>query len=211
MDSKTSLHRYWPLYLQDTLEPGTHYLALPTSWDAPRGVIVAQPHRILDEGDYLGSKVPEAKKKRFLLDALGWLEERLCELQAQAQAATEAPAAGARQATESAAEPAAQAATATALTAASAPAAPAESAPVGMRQARWSPCTCRLTAAQHLTPLGPLLGCHNPLCTQVSCPSEAQMQLYCCGGCGDARYCSRACQAQAWGLGHATLCGVSKN
>lgn len=58
----------------------------------------------------------------------------------------------------------------------------------------------------HLAPVAHLLGCHNPLCTTTTCPSESQLQLYRCGGCDVAWYCSRECQRQAWGLGHGQVC-----
>lgn len=70
----------------------------------------------------------------------------------------------------------------------------------------WTP-TQDLFVSQHLAPAAALLGCANPLCTTLTCPSEAQLVLYSCGGCGGVRYCSRKCQGQAWELGHGEVCG----
>ena len=50
------------------------------------------------------------------------------------------------------------------------------------------------------------LWCFNPHCTNLSGPSELQLETQACqGGCG-ARYCSEACQEQCWRMGHRKSC-----
>ena len=48
--------------------------------------------------------------------------------------------------------------------------------------------------------------CSNPECGNLSCDTEFMIKTYVCGGCMEARYCSRDCQAASWRAGHKLLC-----
>lgn len=75
-----------------------------------------------------------------------------------------------------------------------------------------------LSFVEHLHELGLVLtgfawplGCNNPGCVNVSCPSEAEMvggTRNVCSNCCTARYCTRECQVQHWRQegGHRAAC-----
>ncbi len=52
--------------------------------------------------------------------------------------------------------------------------------------------------------------CHHPGCTNLSGPSEMQLETFPCGGGCAARYCSRECQVQAWRQGHGRRCAAMR-
>ena len=52
------------------------------------------------------------------------------------------------------------------------------------------------------------LWCFNPHCSNLSAPSDLQMETKACqGGCG-VLYCSQGCQEQSWRMGHRESCGA---
>ncbi|PNH02215.1 hypothetical protein TSOC_011830 [Tetrabaena socialis] len=51
-----------------------------------------------------------------------------------------------------------------------------------------------------------LRACCNPGCVELAGPSEAELPLRVCGGCGVARYCSGQCQKAHWAQGHRRTC-----
>ncbi|CAI5537491.1 unnamed protein product, partial [Closterium sp. Naga37s-1] len=57
--------------------------------------------------------------------------------------------------------------------------------------------------SSHLHSLTPLQACSNPMCGRKESRPE---EFRCCAACGEARYCSRACQAEDWAGGHQVAC-----
>jgi hypothetical protein len=53
--------------------------------------------------------------------------------------------------------------------------------------------------------------CCNEACTRLEGPCELEAKTLSCGGLCGARYCSRACQVQAWRAGHMTNCLAMKD
>ena len=51
-----------------------------------------------------------------------------------------------------------------------------------------------------------LLFCCNPMCINLSGPSELLLKTFACGGGCGVRYCGEECQAQAWRMGHRWSC-----
>ena len=51
-----------------------------------------------------------------------------------------------------------------------------------------------------------IYACSNAECTNLSCDTEFMIKTYVCGGCMEARYCSRDCQAASWRAGHKLYC-----
>ena len=56
----------------------------------------------------------------------------------------------------------------------------------------------------------PSVGCWNPMCTNLSGVAEDALILQRCIGCGVAKYCSEACQEEAWGVLHSSACASMK-
>jgi hypothetical protein len=61
-----------------------------------------------------------------------------------------------------------------------------------------------LAALAHVhTPLQP--GCHNPLCSNLEGPSEAELPTQACSGCKGVFFCCKECQKDAW-KAHSAAC-----
>ena len=52
--------------------------------------------------------------------------------------------------------------------------------------------------------------CCNAACTRLEGPCELEVKTLMCGGLCGARYCSRACQVQAWRAGHLSVCNTMR-
>ncbi|CAI7890152.1 unnamed protein product [Closterium sp. NIES-54] len=70
-------------------------------------------------------------------------------------------------------------------------------------ESRPGPLHSSVLFLSHLHSLTPLQACSNPMCGRKESRPE---EFRCCAACGEARYCSRACQAEDWAGGHQVAC-----